>query len=75
MTEKYLEIASKFDLEGQICEIKPLGEGFINDTLIVKTAGDDPDYILQRKKVSLPQRAWNDGEHLEGDEPHKEKGG
>ena len=38
MTEKYLEIASKFDLEGQICEIKPLGEGFINDTLIVKTA-------------------------------------
>lgn len=53
MTEKHLEIASKFDLEGQICEIKPLGEGFINDTLIVKTAGNDPDYILQRKNKSV----------------------
>ncbi len=53
MAEKYLEIASKFDLKGQIREIKPLGEGFINDTLIVRTSGDETDYILQRKNKSV----------------------
>ena len=44
-----LKIASQFDLEGSVSEIRPLGEGFINDTFVVKTAGDAPDYILQRK--------------------------
>ena len=49
MTDKLLTIAGQFDLEGTIAEIKPLGEGFINDTYVVKTEGDAPDYILQRK--------------------------
>ena len=49
MEAKLLKIASQFDLAGAIAEIKPLGEGFINDTFIVKTEGDAPNYILQRK--------------------------
>ncbi len=49
MKTKLLNIASQFDLEGTIAEIKPLGEGFINDTFVVKTEGDSPNYILQRK--------------------------
>ena len=44
-----LAIAEKFALEGTIAEIKALGDGFINDTFIVKTEGDTPNYILQRK--------------------------
>lgn len=43
------EIAAQFAIQGEIAEIKPLGEGFINDTFIVKTSGDTPNYILQRK--------------------------
>ena len=53
MTENYLDIASRFELQGEISEIKPLGEGFINDTLIVRTKGDAPDYILQRKNKAV----------------------
>ena len=49
MIGKLLTIAGQFDLKGTIAEIKPLGEGFINDTYVVKTEGDAPDYILQRK--------------------------
>ena len=49
MIDKLLTIAGQFELEGTIAEIKPLGEGFINDTYVVKTEGDAPDYILQRK--------------------------
>ena len=46
--EKYLNIASKFEISGTVTEIRPLGPGFINDTFIVKTA-EGPQYILQRK--------------------------
>ncbi len=46
-------IASQFQLEGTIISIDSLGEGFINDTLIVKTEGDAPDYILQRKNKNI----------------------
>ena len=53
MTEKYLDIAARFELQGEISEIKPLGEGFINDTLIVRTKGQTPDYILQRKNKAV----------------------
>lgn len=47
--EQLLAIASQFEIEGVIASIKPLGEGFINDTFIVRTEGEAPDYILQRK--------------------------
>ena len=50
MTQERLAfIASQFEIEGEIASIKALGEGFINDTYIVTTVGDAPDYILQRK--------------------------
>ena len=46
--EKYLAVASRFEIKGTITEIKPLGPGFINDTFIVKTL-EGPKFILQRK--------------------------
>ena len=46
MQERLLNIATQFELEGTIAEIKPLGEGFINDTFVIHTEGDAPDYIL-----------------------------
>ncbi len=53
-TDTLLSLASAFALEGDIAEIRPLGEGFINDTFIVRTASaDTPDYILQRKNSSI----------------------
>ena len=50
MTQERLNaIATQFMLDGQIETIEPLGEGFINDTFVVRSVGDAPDYILQRK--------------------------
>lgn len=42
-------VAAQFATEGRIESIEPLGTGFINDTFRIRTAGDAPDYILQRK--------------------------
>ncbi len=42
-----LEIARKFDVDGEISEIRPLGPGFINDTFVIRTP--KARYILQRK--------------------------
>ena len=53
MNEKLLNIAQQFAIEGDILSIEPLGEGFINDTYVVKTAGEAPDYILQRKNHNV----------------------
>lgn len=41
-------ILENFAIEGEISEIKPLGNGLINDTYKVTTAGNAPDYVLQR---------------------------
>ncbi|MBQ0025347.1 MAG: aminoglycoside phosphotransferase family protein [Bacteroidales bacterium] len=41
-------IASRFNLGIEVSEISPLGEGFINDTFIIKDSSG-PRYILQRK--------------------------
>lgn len=53
MKETLQQIASRFALDGTIASIDSLGEGFINDTFIVRTEGDSPDYILQRKNKSV----------------------
>ena len=53
MNAQLMNIASQFELEGVIKEISPLGEGFINDTYVIKTEGDDPNYILQRKNHKI----------------------
>ncbi len=47
--KNYNEIVAQFIIEGKVESIAPLGEGFINDTFTVKTEGDAPNYILQRK--------------------------
>ncbi len=49
--ESLESIASRFDIKGNIISIKPLGEGFINDTYIVKTSL--ARYILQRKNKNV----------------------
>ncbi len=47
--EKLNDIVSRFATTGEISEIKPLGNGLINDTYRVNTAATDtPDYVLQR---------------------------
>lgn len=46
-------IVARFALEGPVVAIDTLGEGFINDTFIVRTGGDAPDYILQRKNKAV----------------------
>lgn len=47
--EKLNDIVSRFATTGEIAEIKPLGNGLINDTYRVNTAAaDTPDYVLQR---------------------------
>ena len=45
--EELKAIVARFDVKGEIQEIKPLGNGLINDTLLVKTDGPD-NYVLQR---------------------------
>lgn len=47
--EKLQTIVAQFATEGDVKEIKPLGNGLINDTYIVRTEpADAPDYVLQR---------------------------
>ena len=47
---KLFQLASQFAVDGAIAAVKPLGEGFINDTYTVTLEGQDqPAYILQRK--------------------------
>jgi len=53
MNTDLTEIAGKFQLDGKIDEVTQLGEGFINDTFIIKTEGDSPRYILQRKNKNV----------------------
>ena len=48
--ESLCKIAARFVLDGEATEVKPLGEGFINDTYTVALDGNPaPRYILQRK--------------------------
>ena len=42
------KIVGLFAIEGEVKEIKPLGNGLINDTYKVVTEGNSPDYVLQR---------------------------
>lgn len=47
--ENLKEIVLKFNIEGEINDVKPLGEGLINDTFKVYVKGhDNPQYVLQR---------------------------
>ena len=41
-------ILAQFEITGVVKEVKPLGNGLINDTYHVVTEGTAPDYVLQR---------------------------
>ncbi len=48
MEQKELQqIVAQFDIKGNVCEVKPLGNGLINTTYKVTTEGTAPDYVLQ----------------------------
>ncbi len=53
MDRNYNRIAAEFKIEGTVETVHSLGEGFINDTFFVKTIGDNPDYLLQRKNKNI----------------------
>lgn len=56
MEEKELKgIVEKFNVEGTIASIRPLGNGLINDTYLVVSAGENDDYVLQRINNSIFQ--------------------
>lgn len=43
------EVVSKFSIEGSVSEVKPLGNGLINDSFrVINREVDQPDYVLQR---------------------------
>ncbi len=43
-------IAEQFRIDGDVRTVRPLGEGFINDTFLIETEAETtPNYILQRK--------------------------
>ena len=47
--ENLIEIVSKFEISDKVAEVKPMGEGLINDTYKVFVEGfDKPKYVLQR---------------------------
>lgn len=51
MTTK--EIASHFKFEGTVSNVNAFGDGLINDTFLVETEGNSPNYILQRKNKNI----------------------
>lgn len=55
MNQQLVEIGKRFQFEGKLKDIRPLGEGLINDTFWVETEGESPNYILQRKNKRIFQ--------------------
>ena len=52
--DQFKSIISHFAISGTVSEIKPLGNGLINDTYKVTTVeADAPDYLLQRINDSI----------------------
>lgn len=47
------QIVSQFDIQGNVLEVKPLGNGLINTTYQVITEGDAPNYVLQHINNSI----------------------
>jgi len=54
MDEKLKQIVGRFAVEGSIKDIRPLGNGLINDTFLVETDGPD-NYVIQRINQSIFQ--------------------
>lgn len=48
------EIAASFEIEGQVVETRPLGNGLINDTFMILTdAAGCPGYVLQKINTAI----------------------
>ncbi|MDR0668422.1 MAG: aminoglycoside phosphotransferase family protein [Prevotellaceae bacterium] len=45
---KLQETISHFATDGVVATVRPFGNGLINDSYLVQTTGDAPDYLLQR---------------------------
>lgn len=53
MDKSLQNIAEQFQLEDKVITVRPLGEGFINDTYIIQTPEGSCNYILQRKNKNI----------------------
>ncbi len=53
--EQLKKIVEQFAVEGAVSEVKPLGNGLINDTYKATTEEGCPDYVLQRINNSIFQ--------------------
>jgi putative desulfatase len=53
MEQHLKNIAQQFAIEGEIADIRPLGNGLINTTYAVTTTGNTPDYVLQNVNVAI----------------------
>ena len=54
MEQKDLKhIVAQFAIEGNVAEVKPLGNGLINTTYKVVTEGSAPDYVLQHINTAI----------------------
>ncbi len=54
MEQKDLQhIANQFEIEGNVTEVKPLGNGLINTTYKVVTEGNAPDYVMQHINTDI----------------------
>lgn len=53
MQNQLKKIASEFELGACVVNVRPLGEGFINDTYIIETPEGELNYILQRKNSKI----------------------
>ena len=47
------QIVAQFNIQGNVLEVKPLGNGLINTTYQVVTEGDAPNYVLQHINNSI----------------------
>ncbi len=47
--QKILSLLECFDMKVPVVEWKPYGHGYINDTYLVKTPENIPDFLIQRK--------------------------
>lgn len=55
MKQTPLNVAKQFKFEGEIADVKPFGNGLINDTFLVETTQKNLSYILQRKNKTIFQ--------------------
>lgn len=47
------DIAKQFKIDGRIKDVNTFGDGLINDTFLIETEGDSPNYILQKKNKNI----------------------